>query len=80
MMNPNTSSVAKQKKILGNLCLEGYCYVTLCVQFTFQNMPKMFCKYNYTAKNMISTIFVIFAKSTLGTINNSHFHEDYVCG
>ena len=77
-MNPNTSSVAKQNKILGNLCLEGDLCYTLCSVY-FPEYGKNVL-YNYTAKIMISTIFVIFAKSTLGTINNSHFHEDYVCG
>ena len=68
--------LSQTKQVLGNSCLEGP--VTLCVQCTFQNLPKTF--YTTTLPKMINTIFVIFTKSTLGAINNSHFHEDYVCG
>ena len=85
-MTPNTLSVFielsesepnKTRFLVGNSCLEGY--VTLCVQFTIQNFPKAF----YTTmlpKNMINGIFVVLEKSTLGTVNNSHFYEDYICG
>ena len=54
---------------MGSSCLEGC--VTLCVQFTFQNLPNIF--YTTTlSKYMINTIFDVFAKSTLGTINNNN--------
>ena len=84
IINPNTSSVftelseSKQKKTRFWVIRAWI----VMLHFVFSSLSRICTQKqtNYTAKNMINTIFVIFEKSTLRTINNSHFHEDYVCG